>query len=43
LVTRGYLQRSPDPADRRSALMSLTEPGRTVSETLLQKAIEERR
>jgi DNA-binding MarR family transcriptional regulator len=31
LVRRGYLSRELDPADRRSFLISLTEPGRPVA------------
>jgi DNA-binding MarR family transcriptional regulator len=42
LVSRGYLERSPDPADRRSSLLSLTRRGDALSKTLLDHAVTER-
>ncbi len=43
LVARGLVRRSPDPADRRSYLLSLTKEGLDVTEELLDKTISERR
>jgi DNA-binding MarR family transcriptional regulator len=43
LVTRGLVRRSPDPADRRSYLLSLTKEGLGATEELLDKSISERR
>jgi DNA-binding MarR family transcriptional regulator len=34
LVSRGYAERSPDPADRRRVTLALTEPGRQVVEAV---------
>lgn len=42
LVTRGLVRRSPDPADRRSWLLSLTEEGREVTTKLLDHTVSER-
>jgi MarR family transcriptional regulator for hemolysin len=42
LVARGLLCRSPDPADRRSSLLSLTSNGRDVAEHLLGQTVRER-
>jgi len=42
LVDRGLVRRSPDPADRRSHLLSLTKQGRAITEDLLDKTISER-
>jgi len=42
LVARGLVRRSPDPADRRSYLLSLTRQGRDITEELLDKTISER-
>ena len=42
LVERGYLNRRPDPADRRSWLVSLTPRGRSRTANLLQHAVAER-
>lgn len=42
LVARGLVRRSPDPADRRSWLLSLTTEGREVTARLLDHAITER-
>lgn len=42
LVARGLVRRSPDPADRRSWLLSLTKQGHTVTATLLDHTITER-
>ncbi|MBO9576648.1 MAG: MarR family transcriptional regulator [Sphingobium sp.] len=33
LVTRGYLQRTPDEADRRQLIITLTDRGRAAAET----------
>ncbi|MEO8374902.1 MAG: MarR family transcriptional regulator [Sphingomonas bacterium] len=33
LVTRGYLQRTPDEADRRQLIVTLTQRGRAAAET----------
>lgn len=33
LVTRGYLQRTPDEADRRQLIITLTQRGRAAAET----------
>jgi DNA-binding MarR family transcriptional regulator len=43
LVERGYARRSPDPADRRSFLVSLTPRGRSRTARLLRHAVTERR
>ena len=43
LMEGGYLRRSPDPADRRSWLISLTPRGRSRTKRLLEHAVEERR
>ncbi len=43
LVARGYVARSPDPADRRSWLVSLTRSGRTLASKVSDRAIDERR
>ena len=42
LVARGYVERSPDPGDRRSWLVSLTTPGRRLAGLILASAIDER-
>ena len=42
LVARGLVRRSPDPADRRSWLLSLTKQGRQVTARLLDHTITER-
>ena len=42
LVARGLVRRSPDPDDRRSWLLSLTEEGRAVTADLADHAITER-
>jgi DNA-binding MarR family transcriptional regulator len=42
LVARGDVERSPDPADRRSWLLSLTPAGRVRSDALFARAIAER-
>ena len=42
LVARGLVRRSPDPADRRSWLLSLTKQGRQVTARLLDHTIIER-
>jgi DNA-binding MarR family transcriptional regulator len=42
LVARGDLRRSPDPADRRSRLLSLTPAGRARADAMFAVAIEER-
>jgi DNA-binding MarR family transcriptional regulator len=42
LVERGYLRRSPEPADRRSWLISLTPDGRSRTDGLLEDAVTER-
>ena len=42
LVARGLVRRSPDPADRRSWLLSLTRQGRQVTARLLDHTITER-
>lgn len=42
LVDRGYVERSPDPGDRRSWLVSLTTPGRRLAGLILASAIDER-
>jgi DNA-binding MarR family transcriptional regulator len=42
LVSRGYVDRSPDPTDRRSSLLALTRQGAAVAKTLFQHAISER-
>jgi DNA-binding MarR family transcriptional regulator len=42
LVARGHLDRSPDPTDRRSWLLSLTKRGRALATVLHGSAIEER-
>jgi DNA-binding MarR family transcriptional regulator len=43
LVARGYVERSPDPADRRSWLVSLTRSGRALAAKVSNRAIDERR
>jgi DNA-binding MarR family transcriptional regulator len=43
LVDRGDVQRSPDPADRRSWLLSLTTSGEKRATGLLERAVAERR
>lgn len=43
LVARGYLERSPDPADRRSWLVSLTRAGQALAARVLERAVDERR
>ncbi|MFI7448952.1 MarR family winged helix-turn-helix transcriptional regulator [Nonomuraea sp. NPDC049714] len=35
LVDRGYVERSVDPADRRSRVLTLTESGRRARETVI--------
>lgn len=42
LVDRGYVERSPDPADRRSWLVSLTRRGKSRTDRLLRKVVAER-
>jgi DNA-binding MarR family transcriptional regulator len=42
LVARGDVKRSPDPADRRSRLLSLTPAGRARADALFARAIAER-
>lgn len=42
LVARGDVERSPDPADRRSWLLSLTPAGRARTAALFARAIDER-
>ena len=42
LVARGDVRRSPDPADRRSWSVSLTDAGRTRMERLSAAVLEER-
>jgi DNA-binding MarR family transcriptional regulator len=42
LVARGDVERSPDPADRRSVLLSLTPAGRARADALFAAAIAER-
>ena len=42
LVARGLVRRSPDPADRRSWLLSPTKQGRQVTARLLDHTITER-
>jgi MarR family transcriptional regulator, transcriptional regulator for hemolysin len=42
LVERGDIQRSPDPADRRSWLLSLTPSGRARTDAMFARAIAER-
>lgn len=34
LVTRGWVRREPDPADRRATLLTLTEAGRRAADNL---------
>ena len=41
-MARGLVRRSPDPADRRSWLLSLTKQGRQVTTRLLDHTITER-
>lgn len=43
LVDRGDVQRLPDPADRRSWLVSLTTSGERRATSLLERAVAERR
>jgi MarR family transcriptional regulator, transcriptional regulator for hemolysin len=43
LVARGYVERSPDLADRRSSLLTLTEYGVSRTSVLLDQAVGERR
>lgn len=43
LVARGYVERSPDPADRRSWLVSLTRSGKALAAKVGNRAIDERR
>ena len=43
LEGRGYVERSPDPADRRSWLVSLTRAGQVLAADVLERAVEERR
>lgn len=40
LVARGFVQRSVDPADRRSRVVLLTDEGRRVREDLVRAATE---
>jgi DNA-binding MarR family transcriptional regulator len=40
LVDRGLLQRRPNPQDQRSHLLSLTDAGRTLYESVAPKALE---
>lgn len=42
LVTRGYVERTPDPVDRRSWLVSLTDSGHVLAANLLERAVDER-
>jgi DNA-binding MarR family transcriptional regulator len=42
LVAGGYVTRSPDPADRRSSLLELTEHGQARARALLEVTVEER-
>jgi DNA-binding MarR family transcriptional regulator len=42
LVGRGYVKRSPDPADRRSWLLSLTKRGVTRLERITDRVMEQR-
>ena len=42
LVARGNAERSPDPTDRRSWLVSLTEQGHILTAALLERAVDER-
>jgi DNA-binding MarR family transcriptional regulator len=42
LVERGYVARSPDPADRRSWLVSLTALGRRRADRVLRRVVSER-
>jgi DNA-binding MarR family transcriptional regulator len=43
LVARGHLERSPDPADRRSWRLTLTRGGRALTKKIQDRAVEERR
>ena len=43
LVARAYVERSPDPADRRSWLVALTRTGQALTASVLERAVEERR
>lgn len=40
LVTRGYVQRTPDENDRRQLIVTLTERGRAAAETQLAARLE---
>ena len=42
LVERGYVERAPDPADRRSWLVSLTPIGRRRTDRLFRHVVSER-
>jgi DNA-binding MarR family transcriptional regulator len=42
LVDHGYVERAPDPADRRSWLVSLTPQGRRRTDRLLRRVVAER-
>jgi MarR family transcriptional regulator, transcriptional regulator for hemolysin len=42
LVAHGHLERSADPADRRSWLVSLTKAGRALVTTLRRSSVRER-
>ncbi|UQX12996.1 MarR family winged helix-turn-helix transcriptional regulator [Candidatus Mycobacterium methanotrophicum] len=39
LQERGYIERSPDPDDRRARLLAITEPGRSIKDAV-QAAIQ---
>ena len=40
LVERGLVERRPNPEDQRSHLLSLTEPGRALYDSVAPKALE---
>lgn len=40
LVERGWVQREPDPADRRQVILSLTPTGETIWEGMSQRGVE---
>jgi DNA-binding MarR family transcriptional regulator len=42
LVTRGFVERSPDPSDRRSWHLTLTRSGSSLAQVINADAVEER-
>jgi DNA-binding MarR family transcriptional regulator len=40
LVLRGYLERTPDPADRRRVLLTLTDRGKAASDAVYAAVVE---